>query len=76
MIESFIHEGRQDVPPEGPSGLKYGVSMCVVDLVGGSTDSARRTDACVDFPTTLTMLADLDKAVEARAKASGPNGVQ
>ena len=27
MIESFINAGRQNVPPEGPSGLKYGVSI-------------------------------------------------
>ena len=27
MVESFLHEGRQDIPKEGPAGLKYGVSM-------------------------------------------------
>jgi 3-deoxy-7-phosphoheptulonate synthase len=27
MIESNIHEGRQDIPKEGPIGLKYGVSI-------------------------------------------------
>lgn len=45
MIESHINEGRQDVPPEGPSGLKYGVSI---------------TDACVDWQTTVGMLDRLD----------------
>jgi len=27
MIESNINEGKQDVPAEGPAGLKYGVSI-------------------------------------------------
>ena len=45
MIESHINEGRQDVPPEGPSGLKYGVSI---------------TDACVDWQTTVGMLDRLN----------------
>ena len=46
MIESHFNEGRQDVPAEGPQGLKYGISI---------------TDACVDFETTLNMLSDLNK---------------
>jgi phospho-2-dehydro-3-deoxyheptonate aldolase len=37
MIESNLNAGRQDVPPEGRSGLKPGVSI---------------TDACVDWDTT------------------------
>jgi 3-deoxy-7-phosphoheptulonate synthase len=45
MIESHINEGRQDVPHEGPSGLKYGVSI---------------TDACVDWQTTVGMLDRLN----------------
>ncbi len=45
MIESHINEGKQDVPPEGPSGLKYGVSI---------------TDACVDWQTTVGMLDRLE----------------
>ena len=45
MIESHINEGRQDVPPEGPSGLSYGVSI---------------TDACVDWQTTVAMLDRLN----------------
>ena len=45
MIESHINEGKQDVPPEGPSGLKYGVSI---------------TDACVDWQTTVGMLDQLN----------------
>lgn len=46
MIESHIHAGRQDVPPEGPSALKYGVSI---------------TDACVDWETTVAMLDRLNE---------------
>ncbi|KIJ53073.1 hypothetical protein M422DRAFT_79379, partial [Sphaerobolus stellatus SS14] len=45
MIESNINAGRQDVPPEGPSGLKYGVSI---------------TDGCVDWATTIDMLTQLN----------------
>ena len=44
MIESNLHEGRQNVPPEGPSALKHGVSI---------------TDACVSWDTTLPMLEEL-----------------
>jgi len=45
MIESHINGGRQDVPPEGPCGLKYGVSI---------------TDGCVDFDSTIPMLDSLN----------------
>lgn len=51
MIESHINEGRQDVPPEGPQNLKWGVSI---------------TDACVDWETTVTMLDKLNDAVGKR----------
>ncbi|KAE9392371.1 3-deoxy-7-phosphoheptulonate synthase [Gymnopus androsaceus JB14] len=54
MIESNIHEGRQDVPSAGPSSLKYGVSI---------------TDACVDFEKTVEMLNMLDEAVDQRRLA-------
>ncbi|GES63036.1 phospho-2-dehydro-3-deoxyheptonate aldolase [Aspergillus terreus] len=58
MIESNINEGNQKVPPEGPSGLKRGVSI---------------TDACIDWETTVSVLEDLADAVRARraAKAAG-----
>jgi DAHP synthetase I family len=46
MIESHINAGRQDIPPEGPKGLKYGVSI---------------TDACVDWATTVPMLDKLNE---------------
>lgn len=51
MIESNINEGRQDVPPEGPAGLKYGVSV---------------TDACLSWEHTVTALDDLRAGVQAR----------
>lgn len=51
MIESHINGGRQDVPPEGPQNLKYGVSI---------------TDACVDWELTVEMLNRLNDAVGQR----------
>lgn len=51
MIESNINAGRQEVPSEGPSGLKHGVSI---------------TDACVDWATTVGMLDKLNEAVGQR----------
>lgn len=44
MLESHLHEGRQDVPPEGKEGLKYGVSI---------------TDACIGWEDTTQVLAVL-----------------
>jgi len=55
MIESNINEGRQDVPPEGPSGLKHGISI---------------TDACVDWETTVAMLDKLNAAVGKRREVT------
>ena len=49
MIESHLNAGRQDIPPEGPKGLKYGVSI---------------TDACVDWATTVPMLQKLNEVSE------------
>lgn len=51
MLESNINEGKQSVPPEGPSGLKYGVSI---------------TDACLSWEQTVTALDDLRAGVQAR----------
>ena len=59
MIESNIHAGKQSMPPEGPSGLAYGVSV---------------TDACVGFETTVEMLRELDAAVAARRSHGKVNG--
>lgn len=62
MIESNINEGSQKVPPEGPSGLKKGVSI---------------TDACIDWDTTVEVLEGLADAVRERRqkKQSMKNGV-
>ncbi|KEY75071.1 hypothetical protein S7711_01535 [Stachybotrys chartarum IBT 7711] len=62
MIESNINAGSQKVPPEGPAGLKHGISI---------------TDACIDWETTVTVLEDLAEAVRARREVTGrisPNG--
>jgi 3-deoxy-7-phosphoheptulonate synthase len=51
MIESNIGAGNQKVPPEGPSGLKKGVSI---------------TDACIDWDMTVEVLESLAAAVRER----------
>ncbi|RMD41666.1 hypothetical protein DV735_g3432, partial [Chaetothyriales sp. CBS 134920] len=52
MIESFLEEGNQSVPPQGGlASLKKGVSI---------------TDKCVNWATTVDMLEDLADAVRAR----------
>ncbi|WOO80998.1 Phospho-2-dehydro-3-deoxyheptonate aldolase, tyrosine-inhibited [Vanrija pseudolonga] len=51
MIESNINEGRQNIPPEGPSGLLYGVSI---------------TDACISLEQTFPLLNELAAGVRAR----------
>lgn len=53
MIESNINEGNQKVPPEGPAGLKKGVSI---------------TDACINWESTVEVLEGLAEAVRARRK--------
>eukprot|EP01111_Echinosteliopsis_oligospora_P007100 TRINITY_DN2171_c0_g1_i2.p1 TRINITY_DN2171_c0_g1~~TRINITY_DN2171_c0_g1_i2.p1 ORF type:complete len:361 (-),score=111.78 TRINITY_DN2171_c0_g1_i2:5-1087(-) len=55
MIESNIEEGRQDIPKDGPSGLKYGQSI---------------TDACINFADTEIVLAQLSASVSLAQKAS------
>ncbi|KAG8857845.1 hypothetical protein FRB96_005564 [Tulasnella sp. 330] len=55
MIESNINEGKQDAPTDGPSKLKYGVSI---------------TDGCVNWDTTVTLLTNLNKAALARQKSA------
>ncbi|KAI6158672.1 3-deoxy-7-phosphoheptulonate synthase [Pisolithus thermaeus] len=61
MVESHINAGRQDVPAEGPSGLKHGVSI---------------TDACVDWETTVAMLDRLNEAVGQRRNFIIEQGLQ
>lgn len=51
MIESYINEGNQKVPPEGPAALKKGVSI---------------TDACISWASTVEVLEQLAEAVRAR----------
>ena len=62
MIESHINEGNQKVPPEGPSGLKKGISI---------------TDACINWDTTVEVLENLAGAVRERRKrkADQMNGI-
>ncbi|EPX74973.1 phospho-2-dehydro-3-deoxyheptonate aldolase [Schizosaccharomyces octosporus yFS286] len=56
MIESHIHEGKQAIPDEGPSKLKYGVSV---------------TDACISWEQTVSVFDKLASAVrERRTKLS------
>jgi 3-deoxy-7-phosphoheptulonate synthase len=51
--------GNQKVPKEGPAGLKHGVSI---------------TDACINFESTETVLAELAAAVQKRRKILQSNG--
>lgn len=54
MIESNINEGKQSVPPEGPAGLAYGVSV---------------TDACLSWQQTVPALDALAKGIRLRREA-------
>jgi len=56
MLESNINEGNQKVPPEGPAGLKKGVSI---------------TDACINWETTISVLETLAEGVRERRKVAG-----
>ncbi len=51
MIESFLVEGRQDLPKEGPPYLQYGKSI---------------TDACLSWQQTVPVLQSLACAVRRR----------
>ncbi len=51
MIESNLVEGKQSIPAQGPTALKYGQSI---------------TDACVNWDTTVQALDTLRTAVQAR----------
>ncbi|EIN12839.1 3-deoxy-7-phosphoheptulonate synthase [Punctularia strigosozonata HHB-11173 SS5] len=54
MIESNLAEGRQDIPPAGRAGLKYGQSV---------------TDACLSWEMTVPVLDRLRQGVQNRRKA-------
>src|SRR3954467_11422884 len=51
MVESNLLAGRQDLDQRHPESLEYGRSV---------------TEACVDLPTTETLLAELAEATRAR----------
>jgi len=51
MLESNLVEGRQDIPFNGPAGLKYGQSV---------------TDACLSWEMTIPALDRLREGVQAR----------
>ncbi|KAL4073098.1 hypothetical protein V8B97DRAFT_1869096 [Scleroderma yunnanense] len=51
MLESNLVEGRQDIPSNGPAGLKYGQSV---------------TDACLSWEMTVPALDRLRQGVQAR----------
>lgn len=53
MLESYLHAGRQNMPADGPQGLKIGISI---------------TDACIDWETTACVLKGLSVAVKERRR--------
>ena len=53
MIESNIHEGRQELSTNGTAGLKQGISI---------------TDECIGWETTVAVLEQLAEGVRARRK--------
>jgi len=59
MIESNLVEGKQTIPQEGPSRLKYGQSV---------------TDACINWDTTVKVLDRLREGVRARRNLRPSNG--
>lgn len=59
MIESNLVEGRQDIPPSGAAGLRYGQSV---------------TDACIDWPATVKVLDRLREGVQGRRERVKQNG--
>lgn len=70
MVESFLNEGRQDIPASGPKDLKHGVSMSVLPSpLLLELKMHNRTDACVHWDDTLSMMDELNKAVGDRRKA-------
>ncbi|KAI9462242.1 hypothetical protein HD554DRAFT_2127577 [Boletus coccyginus] len=58
MLESNLVEGRQDIPPNGPVGLKYGQSV---------------TDACLSWEMTVPALDRLREGVRARRELVAQN---
>jgi 3-deoxy-7-phosphoheptulonate synthase len=58
MLESNLVEGRQDIPPNGLAGLKYGQSV---------------TDACLSWEMTVPALDRLREGVQARRELVARN---
>ena len=58
MLESNLVEGRQDIPLNGPAGLKYGQSV---------------TDACLSWEMTVPALDRLREGVQARRELVARN---
>ncbi|KAJ4488381.1 hypothetical protein J3R30DRAFT_3281210 [Lentinula aciculospora] len=58
MIESNLVQGKQNIPPTGRSGLKYGQSV---------------TDGCISWETTVDVLENLRKGVRERRLLRGGN---
>lgn len=54
MIESNLVQGKQSIPAQGPTGLKYGQSI---------------TDACVNWDTTVQALEKLREGVRKRRES-------
>ncbi|SPO42079.1 probable 3-deoxy-D-arabino-heptulosonate 7-phosphate (DAHP) synthase isoenzyme [Pseudozyma flocculosa] len=57
MIESNLQAGKQSIPAEGPTALRYGQSI---------------TDACIDWQTTVEALDKLRRGVQTR-RQNAPN---
>lgn len=58
MLESNLVDGRQDIPPNGPAGLKYGQSV---------------TDACLSWEMTVPTLDRLREGARARRELVARN---
>ena len=58
MLESNLVEGRQDIPPTGSAGLRYGQSV---------------TDACLSWEMTVPALDRLREGVRARRELVARN---
>ncbi|TPX50832.1 hypothetical protein SeMB42_g00302 [Synchytrium endobioticum] len=61
MVESHLHEGRQNLTKEGASALKYGQSI---------------TDACINWEDTVKVLDALAAGVQTRRNAANPTKKQ
>jgi 3-deoxy-7-phosphoheptulonate synthase len=58
MLESNLRPGRQDIPPQGPAALAYGISI---------------TDGCIGWEDTVPVLDSLAAAVRQRRLSTPPS---